>query len=334
MNFNTLGDLSQFFSLRRYNASLQVDLRNRVLELSSGEVSDVSSHLAGSFTNISGIERSLELNVSFSRVLNSASTFLNGQMQSFEKARGYTADLGVELVKASASEDAVQLSAVLSDAAQKFDSIVSSLNVQIGGRSLFAGNATQSASFKKSSDIVSALTAALATATTSNDVLAIADTWFSSGGGYEGGAYTGSLDALDGFRVGSAETLQPTLSGDSDEIRNLIKFHSLAAVASAGGLQLIPAEMKNLANTLGQGMINLDRDLISKAAEVGSTQERLESLISSNSSESYSLMEARKNLIGVDTAETALRLNETETQLQALYTVTARLSQLSLTEYL
>ena len=53
-----------------------------------------------------------------------------------------------------------------------------------------------------------------------------------------------------------------------------------------------------------------------------------------NTAESSALSIARSTLISADPYETATALQETEASIQNLYTLTARLSRLKLTDYL
>ena len=55
---------------------------------------------------------------------------------------------------------------------------------------------------------------------------------------------------------------------------------------------------------------------------------------SRNGSESSALQIARSEMVAVDAYDAATRLTDAETRLQTLYAVTARLSSLSLTDYL
>lgn len=334
MNSVTLGDMAQFYSLRRYNSEANTELSNLVTELGTGEVADMSAHLSGDFTGISAIERSLDMNRSFETVLDSATVFVNGQSIALADARKYTASTGISLLDAAGSGEQTRKDAVLAESKTTFDAIVSTLNVQAGGKSLFSGAATQSAAFASANDILTAFAASLTGASTAGDVMAVADSWFGASGTYETAAYLGSLDPLDGFKVGASETIQPTISGNDSEIRDLLKLHAIAAVVADGQVSMIEQERENLMSLVGSDMINLDNELIFAESGIGAIQERISIVQAENNSEMYGLLSNRYDLVGVDPSDTAMRLSETETRLEALYAVTARLSGLSLVGYL
>ncbi|WP_172330824.1 hypothetical protein [Mangrovicoccus sp. HB161399] len=334
MNSVSLGDLAQFFLLRNQVGSVQHDMNDKLKELSTGEVSDLSSHVSGNFSEISAIEHDLKVGESYLSVINSASTFLNAQELAFGKARSKIAGTGVALVDAAESSDQNRRAAVLAESGNSFDLIVSALNTQVAGRSVFSGISTQSSAFAAPNEILANFEAALTTASTASDVWSVADAWFGIGGNYDSVAYHGSPEALDGFKVSREEIVRPTLTGYDPEVRNLLKLHAISAVLADGMPALIEQEKSNLMAEVGQEMINLDRALVSRHAELGGNQTRVEELLVENSAQRYALLGYRKELLGKDVSETVMGLSEAQNKLEAIFTITSRVSQLSLVKFL
>ncbi len=334
MTITTIGDLAQHMMLLRNNSALQANIKDRLEELGTGEVADATRHLSGDFTAASGIERALTLVDSHSSVVTSAQTFIEGQGLAFDKARGRLNETGLALLEAADSVDQTRRATVLAESKAAFEEVVAALNTTSGGRTLFAGAATQSAAFASSSQILTAFGAAVAGETTAADVMAVADAWFAPGGDYDTQAYQGSMTEMGAFRVGEGVTISAPLSGTDDAIRDLMKVHAVAAVVADGGTAMIDAEKSNLMASLGSEMLNLDDDLIEVRAVAATTETRLDRMETELSAERYALMEARKDLVGVDPAATVMHLSELEGQLESLYAMTARLSSLSLANYL
>ncbi|PQO24558.1 flagellar biosynthesis protein FlgL, partial [Rhodobacteraceae bacterium WD3A24] len=67
---------------------------------------------------------------------------------------------------------------------------------------------------------------------------------------------------------------------------------------------------------------------------VGAAEARVERAAARNSAEATAMESARNDLVGRDPFETASALQETTARLEKIYTVTARLSRLSLLEFL
>ena len=74
--------------------------------------------------------------------------------------------------------------------------------------------------------------------------------------------------------------------------------------------------------------------LVRLRAELGAAQERISVAQDAADAESNTLQRTRNDLAGVDQYEAATRFTALEAQLESLYTVTARLSALSLTNYI
>jgi flagellar hook-associated protein 3 FlgL len=84
----------------------------------------------------------------------------------------------------------------------------------------------------------------------------------------------------------------------------------------------------------GLGIIGAKDGLIAVETRLGLDQRRLEDALARNQAERASFEESRSRLVGVDPYEAATRLTELETQLQSIYAMTARTTQLSLLNYL
>jgi flagellar hook-associated protein 3 FlgL len=69
-------------------------------------------------------------------------------------------------------------------------------------------------------------------------------------------------------------------------------------------------------------------------AGIGTLEARIETATARNSAETSALEMARNEIIAVDPYKAATDLSAAQTQLETLYTVTARLSRLSLAGYL
>lgn len=81
-------------------------------------------------------------------------------------------------------------------------------------------------------------------------------------------------------------------------------------------------------------VINSKRGLIEVQSRVGATEARIEIAASRSAGARAAYETARLDTLAVDPYATATRLQETQTQLETLYTLTARLSGLNLVNFL
>ncbi|MGR3292274.1 MAG: flagellin [Paracoccaceae bacterium] len=81
-------------------------------------------------------------------------------------------------------------------------------------------------------------------------------------------------------------------------------------------------------------MLNSEYALTILRANVGSAEARIEDATAQNSAEKFALEIARADITAIDPYQTATELEAVALQLETLYTLTVRLSRLSLSEYL
>jgi flagellar hook-associated protein 3 FlgL len=67
---------------------------------------------------------------------------------------------------------------------------------------------------------------------------------------------------------------------------------------------------------------------------VGTTQAQIVSAVTRNGAEESALEIARAGIVSADPYDAASRLEELQTRIEALYLITARVSRLSLSEYI
>jgi len=98
-------------------------------------------------------------------------------------------------------------------------------------------------------------------------------------------------------------------------------------------MRLYPAYLF-LSETMAAGLISGAGSLIQIEARQGAIAARVDQAQSQNASERFAFQEARNSVVGIDLFDTATQLEDAQTRLESLYLLTARMSRLSLTEYL
>lgn len=331
-----VGDLAQSHQLRRDTARIRGDLNRLTNELSSGVTSDISRTLKGNFGPLAGIERGLARSDSFEAIIGEQSLVIATYQNTFSNMRTLGNDIRDALLSFPDSANAVLIKNAGSDALTRLDAALNSLNTQVGGISLFAGTATDASAVTDLETIMTALETeiALASATTASDVETVVNTWFGASGGFETVGYIGGTGMTQGVQVSEGETLPAGLTAETQEIRSFLGALSLAGLLGRGLLAGNLEEQGALARLAGEQLINADNDLVGLQSSVGSIEAQLERATVEVATERHSLELARADLIEIDPFEAAVGLQNAESQLQTLYSITARLSRLSLANFL
>jgi flagellar hook-associated protein 3 FlgL len=213
-------------------------------------------------------------------------------------------------------------------------SIVSSLNSAAGGRSLLAGNATDTNPLADVETFRSELTNAVAGATSVADVEAAVTAWFAPGGGFDTIGYTGSATPLNDFRLGDNRKVDMSLTAQDPAIAEVLKATAIAALVDEGVFAGDTESQLALVKRSGELLQAAQTGFTDLRARLGASQQAIELAQQSLSTEDYALQFARLEITAIDPFESAGKLDNVRVQLETLYSITARVSRLSLMEYL
>lgn len=329
----SLGDLAQSFMLRRQNVALKTSLQSLSTEMTTGRAADMAQQTHGDLAPLAAIDASLARLRAYGSATTESALFAQGMQTALATVTGLAGDLGTTLLQSTGSGDSAAITNLGADARQKFEAVVATLNTQIGGRTLFAGQATDRPAVAGAQTILAALDTAISGATTAQDVQTAVSNWFDDPGGFAAIGYLGG-PALADLPISPGDTAQIGVTAMSPEIRETLKGLATAALLDRGALAAVPAERANLAQRAGENLTASQTGRVALAAGLGLAEARIEAAKVRNGAEITALDMARSGIAAVDPYETASKLQATQTQLETLYTITARLSRLSLMDFL
>jgi flagellar hook-associated protein 3 FlgL len=256
----------------------------------------------------------------------------------------------------SSTGDAAGQAVLAGEAQSAMAQVVSQLNTQYGGSSLFAGDATAAApmqSINAPSGPLATVNSVLATAVSAkgsalsqsdinglingpNGIASVfSDTNSDPALNYTGAFYTAADDGKPTkVLIGSTETLQYDVKANQPAFRDLMQGLSMLSLLGAPSSQL-DASAKTELQTQASAMITKAQgELTTQQGLLGVTQARLQSVADQQKTAADA---TQKQILGFEQADTtvdATALTALQTQLQASYAITAQISQLTLTHYL
>ena len=328
---SNVGDMVQAMMLRRQSASASAELNRLSQEMASGRVSDLQDHFRGNFAPMAGLERALATNAAYKASNTAAGQFAAAQQAALEAAQSTAGAAATRFLNTTPTGDVTQLRIVYTNAAEDLEQVVSALNGRQAGRALFAGAATQGTAVADAAQILADLGAALAGQTTAAGALAAADAFFDTpGGGFDTLVYTGSTTPLAAFDTGEGRSETLSTTAQDPALRDTLKGLAVVALMGQGLLSASTTEQHALLQAAGSRLLNTNDDLTGLRAGIGFAEERIETARVRGEAEATGLEAALGVLINADPYETALRLQEAETRVATIYTITARISSLSL----
>lgn len=337
MTLVSIGDMARAFRMQGHNAQLKAALGRLTQEVTTGVQADRGRAVAGDFTALAGIDCSLRLLDAFATATTEAELVARSVQTALGTLQDLAGGFGATLLGISPSSSATMTDAATADARQRFDAAVSALNLKVAERYALSGEATDTRPLADPGTILAALTAAIAGQATGEGVATAVDAWFDApagGGGFLDIAYLGAGTPAAAARIGAGPAAEMSLTAADPALRGLLKGLALAALASEGALAGQPAERGALARAAGAWITGAGQDLAGLRAGIGATEARLADAATRNAAEASALRIARAGLVAADPYDSATALEAARTQIETLYTLTARLSRLSLAEYL
>ncbi|KIC49619.1 flagellin [Tateyamaria sp. ANG-S1] len=333
MNTHGLGDLAQTFLLQRRGAALKSEMARLNQELASGQVSDVKSVLAGNVSYLSDIEADMRTMSAYKIATTEAAQFADSAQNALNRMDTSAGTLSNALLTVSSIAVGPVLDQLSVDATHEFEAIVSALNTSSGGRSIFAGTATDTPATTNAGSILADLRAAIAGQTGVSNIADAVTQWFDDPAGFRNSAYTGSDNAIAPFQIAEDRQVSVDLKADQTVFRDLLKGAALAAIAADDTLGLSAAGQQEILEIAGSELIRAKDQLTATQGNLGSAQARIDAIATQNAARATALEFAKGALLQADPYETATQLEAVQFQLQSLYTVTARMSDLSLVNF-
>ena len=335
MNFVGVPDLLSAGQSSRTISRVSQDLARVTQELSSGLNSNLVQASGGDPTRLYSIEQDLRMNEVRQFSVSQAQGRSSVTQTALERVQDAVGEFGAPLLGAVTLGDQQFSSVIASGARSAFSEVVSALNSRFGDRSLFAGAATDGPALADPDAILAEISAAVAGAADATDVVTAIDAYFSDPAGFQTSGFLGSpTDAAD-VELDDGEFVSFAVRADSIEIRDALSTLAITVIGAEGGYAGESDEAQQLLlGVAGRRSIEASDQIIRIRGDLGVAEERIEEASVRIGAEEDLLQQARSSIVARDPFEAAIELSAIETQVQAIFSVTARLSTLTLTNFI
>lgn len=334
---NSIGDLARAYAMRSNTARLRSTLDVLTQEVSSGEVTDLGLRLRGDTSLLNSLEARLTLTEQFQKNLKDAVVQSNEQQAALDAVHDLSSKLATKIVTSSLQTSPSPLPIFVAEAEQALTAVVTRLNLEYGGQHLFSGLSVDQPPLISAAGIMDKLEELTKGLPSAEEVTRAVSEWFDAApgdGGFVDTAYEGTLNEARLFKVSRSRFVNLGASAADTEIRNVLKGLALTALGGRGLAEGQPETKLAIVRKGGEIVSENVPALIGYMAKIGVTQESLKIQDAENSASLSTLQRTRNQIRQVDPYETIAALSETQSQLEAVYKLTARLSKLNLTEHL
>lgn len=331
----SIGDMSQHFMSLKSGGAIKSDLARLGQELSTGKVADITAHLGGDTRQFSGIVHSLSVLDAYKVAAKETATTLDQMQIVLSRVDDSRSDAAGKLLMISGDSQPELVEQAGEIARLAFSDIVNTLNGQLAGRSLLGGSNVDAAPLAAPDAMLNDLLAGIGGVTTITAVELAVEAWFDDpAGGFATFAYQGDDGEMPSRRIAEDLKIDMDVRADDPAIKELLKSVALGAIMTELGSSLSTRDRGVLLQKASIGMLESSASIIALEAKVGNLQSLVSTGLTRLEAERTSLSIAQNGFEAADPFETATRLEAVQTQLEIHFTVTSRLSQLSLVEYI
>ncbi|MEM6465716.1 MAG: flagellin [Pseudomonadota bacterium] len=330
-----LPDLSQSLRMISRAQSLRAALDDSGTALTTGAVADARKALGGSTAALASADRGIALAKSREAGLARASLRASYIQTSLQGLQSLAGTEGLRIISATGAGDIVSIKAFTAEARASLDNTFAKLQGQLAGDSLFAGAALDTQALAPSEDLMVLVRAELALATDAADAQTRLNTLFDTPGGpFETLIWQGSDTPAPGAPLEDGSQISFAPLAKDQAFRDMFKGLSLAAAIDEGAVPLSSGDQNALLTQAGTWLLAGEKGVIDLKSALGTVEQRIADAQSFETAQIAALETARTEMIGMDQYAEATRFTALEAQLDALYTITARISALNFTRYI
>ncbi len=336
MALTSIGDLSRNLMLRQGNLATKSELIARTRELTTGILNDIPAAMGGDTRQLGQIESRLATLRAYGQSATEFSHRATGMQHSLEAVQAAARSLGTRLVQAGTVPSHESIAATTAQARQQLADVVNQINTEGGGRHLFAGTRITHEPLPPADTLLATIRTAIGSPAVAGDLIAAVAAFFDAppgGGGFIDSAYQGATAPLiTAVAPGQAASIDANATAPA--IRETLKGMALLALSAeapwAGDIQA----QASILTAAGETLLNADAGLSVLRGDIGATEAAIARAQTRNAAETAALSLARNDLVLADRYEAASAVAEAEARMEAIYSLTARLSRLSLAAYL
>ena len=337
MTLNDIGFPSQSrqVEIQRRIALLRARINDTTDEAVTGRLSDPARSRNGRIAGILEMEKSLSDLGHYGEIIALSETRAMMTQTSLDQIRELVISTTTTAQTALAANSKVPLETVSQTAHQNLAATISNLNVALGGRSLFAGDAGDRGALVDIDTLRTATVPLLEAGPDAATAYAAIDAAFTAPGGlFETTLYTGGIADAPATEVATGERIGYAIRGDDEQLRPVLRDLAVLAAAFDPTNAITDADRAKLAGLAVDGLRNSVDGLAGLSARVGTAEQRIARVKARNIAEEAALTISYNNIAGRDQFSAVAELKSLEGQLESLFVTTTRIANLSLTQFL
>ena len=304
-------------------------------EAVTGRRADPAKAAEGRVAEMLSLERAVAEAREYRSIIDLAEARAGAIQGSLDALRDLAGRLAADTQTALESGFEVARAPVAAETRQALEAAIGALNVTFGGRALFAGDAGDRAAVASARDFLATAVPIIEAAPTGGQAHAdLTAAFTAAGGAYETTLYTGGTGDAPASEIAEGERVAYAVRADEPAVRGLMRDLAALAAAFDPATAISESARRDLAERAAAGLRDSVAGLAELSARVGAAEERMSAVKTRHQGNEATLSIALQGIVGRDQYEAAAALTGLEAQLETAYLTTARLSRLSLANFL
>jgi len=183
------------------------------------------------------------------------------------------------------------------DAEAELDLMISTMNGEVAGRSIFSGIATDQTPIADAETLLSAVRTEISGLSDLDDILATIDTWFSDPAGFDAVMYNGSDRTLAPIQIAEDVRVSFELKANDPQFKRALQMTVAIAISDDDGLALSHTERMDLMQEASASLLAASSELAEVSGSLGALQAWVETSSVRNSASRTSLKIVRIELV-------------------------------------
>lgn len=324
--------LLQYSRLTGQAATLKSQAEQARTEMVTGRIADLKAELGGKIGDAHLLGKAID----DVRARQDSATRALGRTHTMQLALANATEgsetLGAHLLDSIGQSNEPSININAEKAELQLEAAISAFNSRYEGRSLFAGDAVNQPALADAETLLNDVRTIFAGAADNAQLQSDLDAYFNDvGGGFETNIYTGGAGNAARTEIADGELVDYSAKADEQPVRDLLRNLSAIVVANE---QTSFAEREEALTAAAGGLIQASSDVVGIRARIGAAEERIAAADERLEAEATAFSATYNEQTARDPYEAASRLQQIESQLQASYLMTSRISLLSLANFL
>ena len=322
----------QFSRLNSAITNLKTQSEEARVEMVTQRPSDLKTALAGTIGNVQLLRKSIDDIAVFAQATNRALGRAAIAQLALTGAKANAAQISVSALDAVGTGNEVSVGLAGDDAERQLNVAVAALNKSFEGRALFSGDAVDQSPLADANTLLTDIRTIYAAAADATQLATDLDFYFDDPtGGFATNIYQGGTGDAPRVEIGKGEVVAYSAKANEAAVRDLLRSLSTIVVASEKGQSV---DRDTTLKAAAVKLVEAGNGVTTIQARIGGAEGRMQLALSTLDAENTALGLAYNERVSRDPFEAAVRLQQLESQLESAFVLSARVSQLTLVNFL